>query len=148
MKLYLPFIAFICALTSCSYLQSPSIEREVTAPAQSLSDSPPTGQHQLVIFNKANLLSHGIDGTDKINVYKNLQAVSQLKAGQYLVLPVSEGAHTIGLMHKDVFPFESSHEISVTKSPTFLEVRPTIISNKAEIVDKPEGFESKYTLIY
>lgn len=122
--------------------------REVQLPPQSIDESSQEGLVQLVIFNDSNSLLYGLDGSGKINIHQNGKGVGQLKIGQYVVLTVKEGSHIIGLLHKDLVNFSSTHTVSVSGSPTYLKIYAKVTSNGAEIVSRPEGFESKFKPAY
>ena len=122
--------------------------REVNLPKQSINELLEDTLIQLVIFNDSNSLMYGLDGSGKINIHHNGKGVGQLKIGQYVILAVKEGSHTIDLLHKDIVNLSSTHQISVSSSPAYLKIYSKVTSNGAELVSKPESFESKFKPAY
>jgi len=138
-------IGIIAVLASCA--ATPPV-REVSLPSQSLNEPLKSGVIQLVIFNDSNILMYGIDNSGKINIHHNGKGVGQLNIGQYVILSVAEGYHTINLLHKDIANFGSTHQLKVSESPTYLKIYAKVTSNGAEIVPKPENFEEKFKPAY
>lgn len=141
----LAIIGILTVLAGCA--ATPPLT-EVLLPPQSISAQPEEGLIQLVIFNDSNFLMYGLDGSGKINIHQDGQGVGQLRIGQYVILAVAEGLHTIDLLHKDLVNFSSTHEISVGSSQTFVKIYAKVTSNGAEIVPKPENFDLEFSPAY
>lgn len=138
-------IGILFALYGCA--ATPPVS-EVQLPSQLLNEPPGNGRIQLIIFNDSNALMYGLDGSGKINIHHNGKGVGQLKIGQYVILSVEEGSHNIDLLHKDIVNFDSTHQLLVSDSPTYLKIYAKVTSNGAEIVSKPDNFESKFKPAY
>jgi len=139
-------IGSLFILTGCT---ATTPEREVQLPSQSLIQPLNNDkQAKLIVFNDSNKLMYGLDNSGKINIHLNGKGVGQLKIGEYVILSVEKGNNTIDLLHKDIVNFSSSHQIIVSESPTHLKIYAKVTSNGAEIVQKPNSFESKFKSAY
>ena len=138
-------IGILAALIGCA--ATPPVQ-EVSLPSQSLNKFPEDGSIQLVIFNDSNTLLYGLDNSGKINIHFDGKGVGQLSIGQYVILSVKEGTHKIDLLHKDIVNMSSTHQVSVSDSPTYLKIHANADSNGAEVVQKPGDFESKFKPAY
>jgi hypothetical protein len=117
-------------------------DQSIAAPVDEMSRS------KVVIFNASNPVLFGIDGSGVINIHIDGKGVGQLAIGKYVVVQLDKGVHKLELAHRDVGIMASSHEIHLTDSIQYLKIYAKVSSNGAEVVNKPEKFESKFTAAY
>ena len=124
------------------------IQRRINLPPQDISQ-PLTDDSmvRLILFNNSNKLLFGMDGSGKINLSLDGKGVCRLNIGEFVVVETNKGNHTIGLEHRDIFRFSSSHTTSAIEKDNYIQVYSTPVSNVAEITTKPESFESTYFAI-
>ena len=123
--------------------------QEVYLPDQDLSSPRENSElSRLVIYNDSNSLMYGLDGSGKINVFLDGKGVGQLSIGQYVMVEVSEGEHTIDLAHKDMAVFKSTHVVEIKGPEEFLKIYAKVTSNGAEIVPAPEDFSQSFKAAY
>ncbi|WP_339836925.1 hypothetical protein [uncultured Flavobacterium sp.] len=120
-------------LTSCSPLKSIKSEYKLIRTSSSGISANEVGNGKVLIFNGSGM-NHKIDDTSRLNIWINGNALGQLNANEYAVLYLLPGTYNFILQHKDVGNFESTHIVEITKETIFIKVKPTITSNKIEIV--------------
>lgn len=106
-------------------------------PAHSIRDD----QTFVAFFNNANPVLYGLDNSAKLNIWVNDKSVGQLGLGEHIQVILPNGNHRVTLKHLDLFYFTSQHDLELTGEPTFVEVRPTVVSNHLKAYkNKPPAF--------
>ena len=126
-------ILVIFTLTGCSPLKSIKSEYNLIRTSAAAMSANKVGNGKILIFNGSGI-NHKIDDTSRLNIWINGNALGQLNANEYAVLLLLPGKYNFRLQHKDVANFESTHEVEITKETIFINVKPTVTSNKVEIV--------------
>ena len=126
-------ILVISTLTSCSPLKSINSEYKLVRTSSRGISANEVGNGKVLIFNGSGMMQK-IDDTSRLNIWINGSALGQLNANEYAVLFLLPGTYNFKLQHKDVGNFESTHIVEITKETIFVKVKPTLISNKIEIV--------------
>jgi len=99
------------------------------------------GNGKILIYNDANIL-HTSDNTSRLNIQLDNKNLGQLRAKDFAVINLKNGKHVFNIMHIDVVNMRSEHEIIVTDSTKVIRVKPTITSNKLEIVNQlPQNWD-------
>jgi hypothetical protein len=84
---------------------------------------------KLVFINTTSKLSHGADGTSRINVRLNGKAIGGPNIGEYVQVQVPKGKHHLEVWHLDVLKFRTEQEIDVDQD-LFIELKATPFSNR------------------
>ena len=126
-------ILVIFTLTGCSPLKSIKSEYNLIRTSAAAMSANKVGNGKILIFNGSGI-NHKIDDTSRLNIWINSNALGQINANEYAVLLLLPGKYNFRLQHKDVANFESTHEVEITKETIFINVKPTVTSNKVEIV--------------
>ncbi|MDR5589094.1 hypothetical protein [Christiangramia sp. SM2212] len=101
------------------------------------------GNGKVLIYNDANIL-HTSDNTSRLNIKLDDKNLGQLRAKNYAVIMLTEGEHNFNIRHLDVVNMKSDHKVNVTDSVKVIRVKPTITSNKLEIVNQLPDNWTKY----
>lgn len=136
-------IFFCLFLIGCADLKKPPLEIELPSQDWDLLETS-ENHSKVIIFNSSNKLLYGPDGTGKINISLNEKSIGQLNIGEYLVLELAQGSHTINLLHKDIVLFRSEHEVIITDESKFIKIYAKLTSNGLELVEEPKDFKEKY----
>ncbi|MGM1057255.1 MAG: hypothetical protein ACQEWG_15315 [Bacteroidota bacterium] len=88
-----------------------------------------------MIYNDANIL-HTADNTSQLNIQLDGKNLGQLRAKDFAIVKLENGGHVFNLRHLDLVNMRSEHKITVTDSLKVILVKPTITSNKLEIVNQ------------
>jgi hypothetical protein len=65
-----------------------------------------------------------------------------LRAKDYVIIRLENGKHLFKLRHLDLVNMRSEHVVTVTDSLKVIRVKPTISSNKLEVINQlPENWE-------
>jgi len=109
------------------------------------SDDP--SKVKLLIFNASNPVWSGPNsGKD---IWLDGKGVVRLETGQYVELLVAKGAHTLKLLHQDLWDFYSTHEIVINESPAILEICSSVTSNKARLLKAlPDKFKESFSSVH
>ena len=126
-------ILVISTLTGCSPLKSIKSEYNLIRTSAGGISANEVGNGKILIFNGSGM-KNKIDDTSRLNIWINGNALGQLNANEYAVILLLPGTYNFRLQHKDVANFESTHEVEITKETIFINVKPTVTSNKVEIV--------------
>ena len=126
-------ILVISILTGCTTLKFIKSEYNLIRTSSRGVSANEVGNGKVLIFNGSGM-NHKIDDTSRLNIWINGNALGQLNANEYAVLYLLPGVYNFKLQHKDVGNFESTHIVEITKETIFIKVKPTISSNKIEIV--------------
>lgn len=126
-------VLVVSILTGCSPLKSVKSEYNLIRTSAGAISANEVGNGKILIFNGSGM-NHKIDDTARLNVWINGNALGQLNANEYAVLLLLPGKYNFRLQHKDVANFESTHEVEITSETTFINIKPTITSNKVEII--------------
>jgi hypothetical protein len=86
-------------------------------------------QAKLVFVNTTSKLTHGADGTSRINVRLDGKAVGGPNIGEYVQIQVPKGRHHLEVWHLDVLKFRTEQEINVDQD-LFVELKATPFSNR------------------
>ena len=128
------YIIFITSIfPSCSPLKSVKSEYKLIRTASSGISANEVGNGKVLIFNGSGM-NHKIDDTSRLNVWINGSVLGQLNSNEYAVIYLLPGTYNFKLQHKDIGNFESTHLIEIVKETTFINVKPTVTSNKVEII--------------
>ncbi|RZJ69354.1 hypothetical protein [Flavobacterium sp.] len=99
------------------------------------------GNGKVLLYNGAGFFNK-IDNTARVNVWIDGLAVGQIRVGEYAVVFLPDGKHKLKVEHIDMVKMRSEHEIDVANDTKIIEVKPTLTSNKANIVSElPVNFE-------
>jgi hypothetical protein len=94
---------------------------------------------KLVFVNTTSKLSHGADGTSRINVRIDGKAVGGPNIGEYVQVQVPKGKHQLEVWHLDVMKFRTEQEINVD-GDLYIELKATPFSNRILVQSTmPEG---------
>ena len=107
----------------------------------SLSD---LGNGEVLIYNDANIF-HTADNTSRLNIILDEKNLGQLHAKKYAIVKIEEGKHFFNIKHLDVVSMKSDHVVDVTNSVKVIRVKPTMTSNKLEIVNELPDNWDKYS---
>lgn len=132
-KITICLILVIFTLTGCSPLKSIKSEYNLIRTSAGGISAKSFGNGKIIIFNGSGMMNK-IDDTSRLNIWINGNALGQLNANEYAILLLLPGTYNFRLQHKDVANFESTHEVEITKETMFINVKPTLTSNKVEIV--------------
>jgi hypothetical protein len=147
MKKIIYLILLISTLTGCSPLKYIKSEYNLIRTSGNDISLSEFGNGKILIFNGSGMM-HKIDDTSRLNIWINGNALGQLKANEYAVLLLLPGTYNFRLQHKDFANFESTHEVEITKETSFIKVKPTVISNKVEIVaNMPQELRWYYNVL-
>lgn len=102
------------------------------------------GNGTILIYNDANIL-HTSDNTSRLNIIIDDKNLGQLRAKNYAIVKLDLGIHYFRINHLDVVNMKSDHQVNLTESIKILKVKPTITSNKLEIVEELPQNWKKYT---
>jgi hypothetical protein len=129
--------AFFAAVSGCAMAP---VQPEVPLLGSDLSvRSSNPNEAKLVFVNTTSKLSHGADGTSRINVRIDGKAVGGPNIGEYVQVQVPKGKHQVEVWHLDVMKFRSEEEINVDQD-LFIEMKATPFSNKILVQSTmPEG---------
>lgn len=129
-----------CFLFSCAMKPIPSEHNLLMMDKEKVSYNE-LGNGTILIYNDANIL-HTADNTSQLNIQLDGKNLGQLRAKDFAIVKLSNGDHVFNLRHLDVVNMRSEHTITVTDSLKVIRVKPTITSNKLEIVDQlPDNWE-------
>jgi hypothetical protein len=127
-------------LASCALRPIPSEHNLIQIEKADISTSD-LGNGNILIYNDANIL-HTSDNTSRLNIQLDNKNLGQLRAKDFAILNLENGKHVFSIRHIDVVNMRSVHEINVTDSTKVIRVKPTITSNKLEIVNQlPENWD-------
>ncbi len=99
------------------------------------------GNGKILIYNDANIL-HTSDNTSRLNIVMDGKNLGQLRAKDFVIVDLVNGKHIFEIKHLDVVNMRSEHEVTVTDSVKVIRTKPTITSNKLEIVNElPDNWE-------
>lgn len=126
-------VIVISILTGCSPLKSIKSEYNLIRTSAGAISANEVGNGKILIFNGSGM-NHIFDDTARLNVWINGTALGQLNAYEYAVLLLLPGKYNFRLQHKDMVNFESTHEVEITNETIIINVKPTITSNKVEII--------------
>lgn len=101
------------------------------------------GNGTILIYNDANIL-HTADNTSQLNIQLDGKNLGQLRAKDFAIVKLENGEHVFNLRHLDLVNMRSEHKITVTDSLKVILVKPTITSNKLEIVNQLPSNWEKY----
>lgn len=101
------------------------------------------GDGKVLIYNDANIL-HTADVTSRLNIRLDGKNVGQLRAKNFAIVDLKEGKHVFSIRHIDVVNMNSKHKVMLTDSIKVISVKPTITSNKLEIVNQLPNNWDKY----
>lgn len=101
------------------------------------------GDGKVLIYNDANIL-HTADVTSRLNIRLDGKNLGQLRAKNFAIVDLKEGKHVFSIRHIDVVNMNSKHEVMLTDSIKVISVKPTITSNKLEIVNQLPNNWDKY----
>lgn len=136
--LFLAFYAF--SLSSCA-LSAVSTQHTVVNTTGEIVNLNSLGNGKVLLYNGAGFFNK-IDNTARVNVWIDGLAVGQIRVGEYVVVFLNPGKHTVKIEHIDMVKMRSEHEIEVLGDTKVIEVKPTITSNKATVVNElPSNFE-------
>ena len=141
-KIILLFISFI-VLNSCALK---SITSEYTFVKTDLDkiEIDNLGDGNILIYNGANIF-HKLDNTARLNVWINHKALGQIKPREYVIIHLKNGKYDFKALHIDLVKMTSNHEVIVNKSTKIIKIKPTVSSNKLEVVNVlPNNFD-KFT---
>lgn len=93
------------------------------------------GNGTILIYNDANIL-HTADATSRLNIHLNDKNVGQLRAKDFVVVQLNNGNNIFNLKHWDVVNMRSEHTLIVTDSTKVIRVKPTVTSNKLEVINQ------------
>ncbi len=102
------------------------------------------GNGKILIYNDANIL-HTSDNTSQLNIKMDGKNLGQLSAKNYVIVDLPNGKHIFNLHHLDLVNMRSEHEVNVTDTVKVIMVKPTITSNKLEVVNKLPKNWDKYS---
>ena len=134
------FIAFL--LTSCGLKPIPSEHDLVRVEKEKLSLDE-LGNGRILLYNDANIL-HTSDNTSRLNIKMDGKNLGQLRAKDFVIVSLENGKHIFNINHLDVVNMRSEHEVIVTDTLKVIRVKPTITSNKLEVVNKLPDNWDKY----
>jgi len=121
-------------MTGCSVVP---VTPEFDLPPQDVSLlSEDLAKVHLIIFNDSNRYLYGADRTGKMNVMLDGKNAGTLNTGQYLILIIDKGEHEIGLYHRDILNFRTSHKSDLQKSEQYLKIFVRPVSNGTELLEK------------
>jgi hypothetical protein len=133
------FTLFIL-LASCALRPIPSEHNLIKIEKAEVSTSD-LGFGKILIYNDANIL-HTSDNTSRLNIKIDNKNLGQLRAKDFAIINLENGSHIFNIRHIDVVNMRSEHEINVTDSTKVIRIKPTITSNKLEIVNQlPENWD-------
>jgi hypothetical protein len=135
------FIVFL--LTSCGLKPITSEHNLIHVENNEITLSD-LGNGKILIYNDANIF-HTSDNTSRLNIILDNKNLGQLRAKNYAVVKLEEGNHKFNIRHLDVVNMRSDHEVNVTDSIKVIRVKPTITSNKLEIVNQLPDNWDKYS---
>lgn len=101
------------------------------------------GDGKVLIYNDANIL-HTADVTSRLNIRLDGKNLGQLRAKNFAIVDLKEGKHVFSIRHIDVVNMNSKHKVMLTDSIKVISVKPTITSNKLEIVNQLPNNWDKY----
>lgn len=134
------FISFL--LFSCAMKPIPSEHNLVMMDKEKVSLNN-LGNGTILIYNDANIL-HTADNTSQLNIQLDGKNLGQLRAKDFAIVKLENGDHVFNLRHLDLVNMRSEHEIIVNDSLKVILVKPTITSNKLEIVNQLPANWDKY----
>lgn len=123
-----------CLLFSCAMKPIPSEHNLVMMDKEKVSLNE-LGNGTILIYNDANIL-HTADNTSQLNIQLDGKNLGQLRAKDFAIVKLENGGHVFNLRHLDLVNMRSEHKITVTDSLKVILVKPTITSNKLEIVNQ------------
>ena len=133
-------LLFAILLTSCGMRPIPSEHDLVQVNKETLSLDD-LGNGKILIYNDANILHTG-DNTSQLNIVMDGKNLGQLRAKDFVVVQLENGKHNFNLRHLDLVNMRSDHEVTVTDMVKVIMVKPTVTSNKLEVVNQlPENWE-------
>lgn len=135
------FTVFMVVLfASCALKTIPSEHNLIRIEKKDISISD-LGNGKILIYNDANIL-HTADNTSRLNIKLDDKNLGQLRAKDFAVVNLENGKHVFNIRHIDIVNMRSEHEINVTDSVKVIRVKPTVTSNKLEIVNQlPENWD-------
>lgn len=122
-----------------------TIQPAFDLPSQKLRTEIPAGRTAVVFFNASNWITHGLDGSGKLNIFLSDKSLASLKIGEYVQVMLPPGEYIVTLAHWDIGTFISSHVLKVNRDRTFVKVYSKISSNGLEVLEaQPQDFEKGY----
>ena len=107
-----------------------------------------TNDTKLIIYNTANPVLYGADGSSRMNVKLNGKGLGRLNFGQYAVVVIPRGKCQVDMQHLDLVRFSSQRWLDLNDPESFVEIYPTPTSNEAKLVPVlPADFERKFEAI-
>lgn len=99
------------------------------------------GKGTILIYSDANIL-HTADNTARLNIQLDGKNLGQLRAKDFAIVKLENGNHVFNLRHLDMVNMRSEHKITINDSVKVIMVKPTVTSNKLEIVNQlPDNWE-------
>ena len=131
-----------CLLFSCAMKPIPSEHNLVMMDKEKVSLNE-LGNGTILIYNDANIL-HTADNTSQLNIQLDGKNLGQLRAKDFAIVKLENGDHVFNLRHLDLVNMRSEHKIIVNDSLKVILVKPTVTSNKLEIVNQLPDNWDKY----
>ena len=136
-------VLFIASLfSSCAMKPIPSEHNLVMMNKEKITLNE-LGKGTILIYNDANIL-HTADNTSQLNIRLDGKNLGQLRAKDFAIVKLENGEHVFNLRHLDLVNMRSEHKIIVNDSLKVILVKPTITSNKLEIVNQLPANWEKY----
>jgi hypothetical protein len=137
---------FILLATSCTTLGYRDIG--IVFPDQDINALPPHPVlSQVVFFNERSFFSFRIDQSNILNIYVDQQAVTSLRPGQFVILHLTKGAHTVEIEHLDVWFHRPKEEIYVDTDVSYYKVFSADFHGLIKVDSLPKNFHSyKYNI--
>lgn len=136
-------VFFIILSSSCALRPIPSEHDFVKMEKENISLDE-LGEGNILIYNDANIL-HTSDNTSQLNIKIDGKNLGQLRAKDFVIIKLEEGKHLFNLTHLDLVNMRSEHEVTVTNTLKVIRVKPTVTSNKLEVVNQLPKNWKKYS---
>ncbi|MEP6262519.1 MAG: hypothetical protein ABJ092_13140 [Gillisia sp.] len=131
-----------CFFISCAMKPIPSEHNLVMMNKEKITINE-LGKGTILIYNDANIL-HTADNTSQLNIQLDGKNLGQLRAKDFAIVKLENGEHVFNIRHLDLVNMRSEHKITVNDSLKVILVKPTITSNKLEIVNQLPANWDKY----
>jgi hypothetical protein len=106
------FVASLVAIVSGCAMAPVQPEVPLLGSDLSVRSSHPD-EAKMVFVNTTSKLSHGADGTSRINVRIDGKAVGGPNIGEYVQVQIPKGKHHLEVWHLDLVKFRTDQEINV-----------------------------------
>ncbi|WPO80241.1 hypothetical protein [Flavobacterium sp. KACC 22761] len=133
------FSFVILLLSSCALKAIPSQYTPVKDGFENV-ELDKLGNGKVLIYNGADIL-HKMDNTARLNIWIDNNSLGQLKASEYVIIDLREGNYNFKVQHLDMVNIRSNHKVEIDSKIKVIKIKPTITSNKLEIINElPQNF--------